>query len=55
MKAAFTDSEINLEYSDDYTSVIENAIKKAGEKDFNLLITGSFYLASEVKKVLKTL
>lgn len=55
MKAAFTDSEINFEYSDDYTSVIENAIKKAGEKDFNLLIAGSFYLASEVKKVLKTL
>lgn len=55
MKNAFSKAEITFEYSDDYIKIINEAIKKAGNENHNLLITGSFYLASEVKKVLKTL
>ena len=55
MIQAFKESEINFTYSDDYEKIISDAIKLSGKEKHNLLITGSFYLASEVKKILKTL
>lgn len=52
MQNAFSSAQIQFSYSDDYASTIAEAIKKAGRTEHNLLITGSFYLASEVKQIL---
>lgn len=54
MKAAFKDAGIDFVYDDDYGAIIGDAIKTAKDEKHVLLITGSFYLASEVKKILKS-
>ncbi|WP_407399088.1 bifunctional folylpolyglutamate synthase/dihydrofolate synthase [Treponema sp.] len=52
LKAAFDD--VNIEYFScaDYLKAIPYAVSKANEENAILLVTGSFYLVSEVKKFL---
>ena len=52
MKSAFSDAEINFDYNEDFENAIKGIIAESKKEDAVLLITGSFYLASEVKKVL---
>lgn len=52
MKTAFSDAEINFDYNEDFENAIKGIIAESKKEDAVLLITGSFYLASEVKKVL---
>lgn len=52
MKTAFSDADINFEYSDDFKYAIKKLISESKKENAVLLITGSFYLASEVKKIL---
>jgi dihydrofolate synthase/folylpolyglutamate synthase len=48
--SAATNTELTVE--SDYELAIENALKSAERKGVPLLVTGSFYLVSEVKKIL---
>ena len=43
--------DIKLNHSEDYSKVIEEALKSTKEENVPLLITGSFYLVAEAKKV----
>lgn len=52
MEKAFADALINFEYNEDFENAIKGIIAESKKEDAVLLITGSFYLASEVKKVL---
>lgn len=53
MKTAFSDAEINFDYNEDFENAIKGIIAESKKENAVLLITGSFYLASEVKKVLQ--
>lgn len=53
MKTAFSDAEIDFDYNEDFENAIKGIIAESKKEDAVLLITGSFYLASEVKKVLQ--
>lgn len=53
MKTAFSDAEIDFDYNEDFENAIKDIIAQSKKEDAVLLITGSFYLASEVKKVLQ--
>lgn len=44
--------KISYRVEEDYGKAIKEAIQEAGEDDAVLLVTGSFYLVSEVKKIL---
>ncbi|MBO4404243.1 MAG: bifunctional folylpolyglutamate synthase/dihydrofolate synthase, partial [Treponema sp.] len=55
MKEAFLKENIPFECEEDFTKAIPSAIKKAAEQKALLLVTGSFYLVCEVKKILGTL
>ncbi|WP_407427518.1 bifunctional folylpolyglutamate synthase/dihydrofolate synthase [Treponema sp.] len=52
LSKAFNDTQINCEISEDFVMQIQKSIKKAGEEKAVLLVTGSFYLIAEVKKIL---
>ena len=52
MKKAFTDAGLEYEADEDFEKMIRKAVKKAALKKSPLLVTGSFYLVSEVKKLL---
>ncbi len=52
MKKAFSDAELKFEADEDFEGMIRKAVKNATQKKAPLLITGSFYLVSEVKKLL---
>lgn len=52
LKNAFDEAQIKYDCNEDFTYQIENALKKADETKSILLVTGSFYLVSEVKKFL---
>ena len=43
--------DIKLNHSEDYSKVIEEALESTKEENVPLLITGSFYLVAEAKKV----
>lgn len=45
------DEQVIIEKNADYACVIKNAISESKAKNIPLLITGSFYLAAEVKKI----
>ncbi|MBP3773331.1 MAG: bifunctional folylpolyglutamate synthase/dihydrofolate synthase [Treponema sp.] len=49
---AFDAAGLSYDFSEDYKAQIKKAIKKAGEEEAILLITGSFYLVAEVKKLI---
>lgn len=49
---AFKSKGLAHEYSEDFVSVIKQALMTARKKNEPLLVTGSFYLVSEVKKYL---
>lgn len=53
LKTAFTKANIDFTYSDDFEQIIFNSIKESILENKILLITGSFYLASEVKKIIQ--
>ena len=55
MKDAFSTNKIPFECEEDFTKAIPAAIRKAAEQKALLLVTGSFYLVCEVKKILGTL
>lgn len=46
-------TDLSLTVEPDYRKAIEDGLKRAGREGKTLLSTGSFYLVSEVKKVLK--
>ncbi|MCR5290055.1 MAG: bifunctional folylpolyglutamate synthase/dihydrofolate synthase [Treponema sp.] len=50
---AFSNNQLSFTEQDDYTKAIPQAIKEAQNDAAVLLITGSFYLIAEVKKVLR--
>ena len=52
MEKAFRDAGLSFESDEDFEKIIRAAVKKAALKKSPLLITGSFYLVSEVKKLL---
>lgn len=52
MKRAFSDAGIAFTASEDFKVQIRNALEIADKKSQPLLVTGSFYLVSEVKKIL---
>ena len=52
---AFMKKQISFECEENFTKAIKTALKKASEKETVLLVTGSFYLVCEVKKLLGTL
>lgn len=52
---AFENNNISFESDSDYKKMIEKALKKTCEKSQVLLVTGSFYLVSEVKSYLNSL
>ena len=49
---AFDAAGLSYDFSEDYKAQIKKAIKKAGEEEAILLVTGSFYLVAEVKKAI---
>ncbi len=51
---AFTNSEIKFTADKDYKMMIEKALRESAENGNLLLVTGSFYLVSEVKTFLST-
>lgn len=52
MQNAFSKSGFTFYYHENYSYQIESAIKNSANENSHLLIVGSFYLASEVKKIL---
>lgn len=50
---AFKNAEIKFIAEKDYIKAIEDSLKKASENGHILLVTGSFYLLSEVNKIIK--
>lgn len=52
LAGAFDAAGLSYDCSDDYRTQIKNALGKAGEAGAPLLVTGSFYLVAEVKKIL---
>lgn len=52
MKKAFTAAGIGFTYTGEYVQAVQNSLEAAGQENAVLLVTGSFYLVSEVKKVL---
>lgn len=49
---AFDEAKINYDMNEDFKMQIQKAIKKASDENAILLVTGSFYLIAEVKKML---
>ncbi|MBR1402673.1 MAG: bifunctional folylpolyglutamate synthase/dihydrofolate synthase [Treponema sp.] len=49
---AFCAAEIDYDMNEDFAAQIQKAIKKASDENAILLVTGSFYLIAEVKKLL---
>ena len=49
---AFCAAEIGYDINEDFGTQIQKAIKKASDENAILLVTGSFYLIAEVKKLL---
>ena len=54
MKGAFSNAKINFNFTADFSVAIKNASEEAIKDNAVLLVTGSFYLASEFKKIIKT-
>ena len=52
LEHAFTAAGISFHASEDYVSAIRTALASADKAGAPLLVTGSFYLLAEVKKVL---
>lgn len=55
MEKAFSSCGMDFTLNENFSEAIPQAIKKAAEQSALLLVTGSFYLVSEVKKTLGTL
>ncbi|HHU37066.1 MAG TPA: bifunctional folylpolyglutamate synthase/dihydrofolate synthase [Treponema sp.] len=51
-EALKTEKDVNIEVNADYVSVLKNAFKRSRAEKKPLLITGSFYLVAEAKKIL---
>jgi dihydrofolate synthase/folylpolyglutamate synthase len=49
---AFEQAGLSYDLNEDFKIQIQKAIKKAREEEALLLVTGSFYLVAEVKKIL---
>ena len=49
---AFKDAEIDFTADADFKTIIKRALKETSERNQVLLVTGSFYLLSEVKKII---
>ena len=49
-----TNAKINFNFTADFSVAIKNASEEAIKDNAVLLVTGSFYLASEFKKIIKT-
>lgn len=54
LKKAFADCKIDFIYDDDFNKIIFESINESILENKILLITGSFYLASEVKKIIQS-
>ena len=52
LEAAFKKAEIPYDLNEDFSEQIKKALKESEETNSLLLVTGSFYLVSEVKKYL---
>lgn len=52
MEDAFDENEIPYDFDEDFSSQIKKALDFADEKKSVLLVTGSFYLVAETKKIL---
>ncbi len=52
LEKEFSNNNLPFTGSDDFTAIIKNALEEADKKKEPLLVTGSFYLVSEVKKIL---
>jgi dihydrofolate synthase/folylpolyglutamate synthase len=52
MRAAFADAGIPFAYNADYVQAVAAALSRAERKKIPLLVTGSFYLAGEAKRVI---
>ena len=55
LKSAFYQAGINYDCDEDFENQIKKALKKACDEKSILLVTGSFYLIAEVKKILSAL
>ena len=55
MEEAFRENQIEFKSFEDFTQGIKTSLQKASEEKSILLVTGSFYLVSEVLKFLKNL
>jgi len=51
IEQSFKNAGLTFESNEDFVLMIQKAIQKAKEKKTPLLVTGSFYLVSEVKKI----
>ncbi len=49
---AFKDAELDFTADADYKKIIRSALEKSAEENAVLLVTGSFYLVSEVEEIL---
>ena len=52
---AFSDAQLSFTADSDYKKMIKKAMFESSQNNVNLLITGSFYLLSEVKEILQKL
>ena len=52
MEQAFWENEIEYDFDADFSSQIKNALNFAGKTKSVLLVTGSFYLVAEAKRIL---
>lgn len=52
IKESFRNANLSFIANEDFRTQIIDSLKKAGQKKTQLLVTGSFYLVSEVKKIL---
>ena len=50
---SFKNNDLNFEADADYKKIIKKALEESALKKNVLLVTGSFYLVSEVKKIIK--
>lgn len=51
-REAFTNAQVNFSCDADYKTMIKKALKETSEKGHVLLVTGSFYLISEVREII---
>lgn len=51
LRHAFSSAGLDFTFMEDYRNAIHHALRTAGQNESPLLITGSFYLVAEVKKL----